>query len=229
MSFGRHSRRARAAQHLRLVERPGRARGRACPGASIAAVAFLLDSGRIGGGCTADLTPDLLAGLEKGGRVRPVGDAYCTTVYGTTTGTRARLESLCVGPFSHHNVLVATDEENLLSLGYLSRYAVTFDFPAGVLYLEQGKRFAEPDEADKSGLHFLRAGGRTVVKGVDEGSPAARCGIKAEDVLLEIAGVRADRGALEPLRRLLRAPRKEVRIRLKRGEKEILVSVPLTG
>lgn len=72
-----------------------------------------------------------------------------------------------------------------------------------------------------SGLHLLRVRGETVVHSVDDGSPAARCGIRPMDVILDVDGVRAEKCSLFGLRRTLCDEGRVVRISAWRGAERI--------
>ncbi|HZY85164.1 MAG TPA: S1C family serine protease, partial [Gemmataceae bacterium] len=80
---------------------------------------------------------------------------------------------------------------------------------------------------DLSGMHFLRAEGKTVVKKVDEGSPAAICGVRAGDELLVVGDCRTAESRLHALRLLLCAEGKRVRVGLRRAGRELEVSLTL--
>jgi hypothetical protein len=57
---------------------------------------------------------------------------------------KARLDVFQVGSFKHTGLeFIDDDSDNLLGMGYLSRYAVTLDFQNDFMYLKEGKRFAE--------------------------------------------------------------------------------------
>jgi hypothetical protein len=187
---------------------------------------FLVDTGNTGN-ISGDLREDLFQKLLKRGAIQKSGRNLREGASGTTVQTRGHLGALSVGPFRHRGlVFSAPCSENSLGLQYLARYVVTFDFPGGVMYLKEGKRFADRDREDASGLHFQRVGGRTVVVRVDEGSPAALGGLRAQDVILQIDGRNASEGCLQPLRQLLCAQGQRVQVRIRRGEEER--DVPLT-
>ena len=111
------------------------------------------------------------------------------------------------------------DATSSLGLAFLRRHVAIFDFPNGVLYLQPGQHFHDADEADMSGLHLLREGGRTFVHSVDEGSPAAAAGIKAGDVLVRLNGESVPAKTMRDIRQQLRAmDGAEVALELLRAE-----------
>jgi C-terminal processing protease CtpA/Prc len=88
----------------------------------------------------------------------------------------------------------------------LNRFTLTFDFPAGKLYLEKGKRFAESFIGPRTGFSgALESDGTYSIKTVLAGSPASEAGLVVGDLLLSIDGkpVRAlgVHGIREALRR----------------------------
>jgi C-terminal processing protease CtpA/Prc len=92
-----------------------------------------------------------------------------------------------------------------LGLSFLSRHIVTLDFPNNRIYLKKGKGFKKDDETDMSGLHLLRISNQTVVYSVDEGSPAQKAGIRANDIILKVGDKDANTYDILELRRLLRS------------------------
>lgn len=110
---------------------------------------------------------------------------------------------------------------NMIGLGFLSRFLVTVDFPKGVMYLKKGRRFNEPDYWDRTGLHLIRTGGKTVIHSVDKESPAATSGLRPGDAVDRIAGTAADKNSLFQLRRILSTADKQVRVTVQRGDQRI--------
>jgi len=118
----------------------------------------------------------------------------------------ARAAKLTVGEFDLPNSLIGEGTKNLLGMGVLSRFRVTFDFPNNKMYLAKGKRFAEPETWDLSGLHLLRKGGKTIVHSVDKGSAADIAGIKTGNRIAEFDGRAADSVDMFDLRKRLTVP-----------------------
>ncbi len=87
----------------------------------------------------------------------------------------------------------------------LGRFIVTFDFPAGTLYLEKGKRFAEPFVGPRAGFSgVLESDGTYTIKTVTAGSPAAEAGLVVGDVLLGIDGTPVKALGVHGIRAMLR-------------------------
>jgi PDZ domain/Aspartyl protease len=148
---------------------------------------FMLDTGMVGpdSGC---LDASLLADLTKKEVFCTVGESLSETAAGTKASKLARGKQISVGDFTIDGPVFSEGSRNVLGFGALSRFVVTFDFPNGVMYLKKGKRFAEPDMWNISGLHVLRRQGQTVVHSVDKGSPAATRGIQANDKIAKVDG-----------------------------------------
>jgi PDZ domain-containing protein/aspartyl protease len=190
-------------------------------------VPFLIDTGLSGYG-SGDLRPDLCETLVALHRMKRVGKGLVQTGSGAGKESRLRLESLTVGKITHRGLIFSSpSQDNSLGLNFWSRHLVTFDFPRCVVYLEKGGRFDAPDGLDRSGLHILRGGGRTVVDSVDEGSAAAQSGIRPGDELVRVGGLNAAECRLWSLRRLLCSEGKKVQMTVKRGSEELAVILPL--
>jgi hypothetical protein len=76
------------------------------------------------------------------------------------------------------------------ALDYLSRYRVTIDFPNQRLYLAKGKHFADYDRGRTTGLNYLFKPRGIVIESVDEEGPAYAAGVRAQDILVELCGIR---------------------------------------
>lgn len=115
------------------------------------------------------------------------GPAHHATSAGGLSASRSVLLSrLEVGPHRHENVLCDSDSMPALGLRYLSRYVVTFDFPRGLLYLREGKRFSVPDSRGMSGIAPLRCPDDFVVSRILPGSRADLAGIQVGDRIKQV-------------------------------------------
>jgi len=185
---------------------------------------FLIDTGSMYFG---NMKKELLEALAKGGKARKVGGSLTAGLGGTEANGKWLVESLSVAGLEHRHIVMTQTRDNLLGLGFWSRYVVTFDFPKGVMYLKKSNRACRPNDLDMSGLHILRVEGKTVVHSVDDGSPAAVSGISPNDVLVSIAGDKTDQLSMFALRRRLCCEGKELRITIMRGEETIEVTTVL--
>ena len=135
-----------------------------------------------------------------------IGGAFAETV--------CRLDSLELGPFrftepvagltTHHQGGAGSLEiQGNIGTTVLERFACTFDYAHGTLWLEPGARYAQREAFTRSGLWFTRWAGVVVVFGVVKHSPAADAGLKVRDAIRAINGRRIERWTPEELDRLL--------------------------
>lgn len=189
-------------------------------------VKFLVDTG-YGGRGSGDLTDELMNQLLASKHAVKANECLATDAGSTKTSLLAKLDHLTVGKMSHRRLVFGRGTMNLLSLSYLSRYTVTFDFPNSVLYLQKGRSYSDPDLLDMSGLHFLRDEGKTVIAAVDRGSPADLAGIMPGDTIVAMGGRAAEQTSLFQLRRQLCAEGQRVPLTIRRGERVYETSLAL--
>jgi predicted metalloprotease with PDZ domain len=107
------------------------------------------------------------------------------------------MQRLEIGPYGWARPIVAlsgatsgafTSEDYAGNIGnqILQRFTCTLDYERRVLYIEPGARYAEPDEFPRAGFQLARFGDRIVVFDVLEGSPAARAGLREQDLVIAI-------------------------------------------
>ena len=91
-----------------------------------------------------------------------------------------------------------TSEDYAGNLGnrFFDRFTCTLDYERRQLYLEPGRRYAEPDVFPRGGVLCARLDGRLAVVEVIPDSPAAAAGVKGGDVLIALDGTAA--AALTP-------------------------------
>ncbi|HXU51486.1 MAG TPA: PDZ domain-containing protein [Casimicrobiaceae bacterium] len=107
--------------------------------------------------------------------------------------------------------------------GVLSRFAVVLDYADEAAWLEPNPA-AGADAFDRSGAFVERAANGIAVVDVVAGSPAAKAGLKAGDVIAAIDGAPAARVTLDALRMRLRAaPGSKVKLKLASGRTVTLV------
>lgn len=190
---------------------------------------FLVDTGCSPGGGTGLLEAETYNALARQGKIKPLDTALAGSLSGPSLRRRGRAAAVELAGHRHTDLIFSESQRNILGLGYWSRYVATFDFPGGSIYLKKAGRFDQPDTHDLSGLTFLRAGGRTVVVAVEEDSPAARAGVRPQDVILRVNGEKVEGVPLTPLRRLLAVRGAKVSLLLGRGGQEREVSFVLPG
>jgi hypothetical protein len=187
---------------------------------------FLVDTGFVGS--SALIQPDLVDRLQRTKNLRLVnGLGLAETFGGKITNRMGLLNSLALGDFTRKGVIADEGKLNLLGLEYWRRFHVTFDFPAGQVYLAKNRHFDRQDRFDLSGLHFRKIDGNVVIELVDPGSPADICSVKAKDMIQSANGKLVDSMRLHTLRLLLRQENEQVRLTLRRGTREFAVTIPL--
>lgn len=181
---------------------------------------FLVGTGCVPGGGTGLMRADTFDALAKQGRVRPIDTVLAESLSASALRRRGRVADTELAGHRHSDLIFSTSQRNILGINYWARYVATFDFPGGAIYLKKSSRFDQPDTHDLSGLTVVRVGGRTVVVAVDDGTPAARAGIRPDDVILKVNGTNAGDVALAVLRRLLAEKGAKVTVLLTRGGEE---------
>lgn len=188
---------------------------------------FLVDTGCAPGGGTGLMRADAFDALGGRGRLSPIDTALATSLASQSVRRRGRVAEVELGGHRHSGLIFSTSQMNVLGVNYWSRYVATFDFVGGAVYLKKSSRFDQPDTHDLSGLSVVRVGGRTVVVAVDDGTPAARAGIRIQDVILKVNGTNAGYMTLTAVRRLLAVKGAKVTLVLTRGGEERAMSVTL--
>jgi hypothetical protein len=168
---------------------------------------FLIDTGcrTITAGMLREEVCEQLTDL---GRMKPISTPKSSgklwSLGGTISTRSGKIDRFNLGPFSHERLIfshraedgpddvllrLVYGDKNVLGLGYLSRYVVTFDFARSAMYLKPGREYTRQDRHDLAGIRIARVEGKTVVTNVDEGAPAGVAGMKEADEILEIDGV----------------------------------------
>ena len=162
-------------------------------------VDFVIDTGANStGGLSNDIFDQILSEKKL-----KTSEILFATASGVIRKREIRIDSLSVGSFKYAEFIFGEANWSHLGLLFLSRHIVTLDFPNNRIYLKKGKGFKKNDETDMSGLHLLRISNKTVVYSVDEGSPAQKAGIKANDIILKLNDKDANQYDMSELRRLL--------------------------
>jgi hypothetical protein len=149
--------------------------------------------------------------------------AYETDDVGIIRGT------FSVGDFQTNGERVLLDRENMIGLQYLSRYLVTFDFAAGIMYLKPGKQFHRIDGIDVSGLELGWKQGKLEILAVRRMSAAYNAGLEVGDVITQVGDVRADRSQTAAIKKLLQGEDQTIKVKRLRGTTESVVEMTLTA
>jgi hypothetical protein len=128
---------------------------------------------------------ETITGQGLGGH--SVGEAVRT---GTLTlGEHSLKDAVAFLSADKSGALADSGTVGLLGGEALSRFTVTFDFPAGKLYLEKNAHFGEPFVGPRAGFSgTLEVDGTYLVRTVTPGSPAQQAGIQIGDRIIAIGG-----------------------------------------
>jgi len=163
--------------------------------------------------------------LDRAGTLLP---AWSRGVGGIAEARTARFGALRVGGFTLPAPIASlalvqgssrADSAGRLGGDLFRRLTIRLDYAGRRVSVAPGAAFAEPFEADMSGLSLVEEGGTMTIWHVAGGTPAAAAGIAAGDRLLAIDG--APPPTLEAARLALRSDGATRRLRLLRGGREI--------
>jgi hypothetical protein len=175
---------------------------------------FQVDTGALG--VDGLLAENLYERLSRFGKVARLGQVWSLSHGHEGNVDYGKLACLKLGSFEHCGLAIEPARLCCLGLSFLSRYQVTFDFPAACLYLRKGEQFHRPTSINRSGLLLRRISGKLVVTDVQAKSPAAEAGIKVDDEILSIAGQSAKKTRKPKLGNLLSEASQPVSVELKR-------------
>ena len=112
----------------------------------------------------------------------------------------------------------------------LRHFHLFLNYPEQKIILEEGKNFNFAYPSDKSGLIIGRAeNNQPMISFISNNSPAARAGLVAGDVIIEMAGrTVGPNHPIVPLRLILRGPAgTSIPIKVQREERVVTVNIPL--
>jgi len=130
--------------------------------------------------------------LRDVGVLSPMGSSLGADVIGRSTRTLYRGKRIVVAGHEVPSLILSESRNsNVLGLGFWSRFSLTLDFPNRTAYVRRGPNFDRPDRWNGSGMHLSRRGDRIYVSSIDAGGNAEKAGIRADDVVIRVAGVAA--------------------------------------
>ena len=145
-----------------------------------------------------------------------------------------RVSSLELGPHRLTEIVTAFPDRpqgsanGAIGMGILSRFVVTFDYVNQRMLLRPSSSFADPFEYNMTGLILRpRDGGQLSVKGVIDGSPAARRGIRHGDLIVAIDGRQLVHNDGRVARDLLRQENRSVVLTIERAGEKFDVTIKL--
>ncbi len=157
---------------------------------------FRLD---VGSGSAVDLHGPFVERHGLPGKVGKTLEVMGGGFGGTFMALLCRMKQLEIGPYAVKQPLVSLSQAatgGLTSQDYagnignqvLERFRCTFDYERRMVYLEPGKRFAEPDRFSLAGVQFARFGDVVQAMRVLPGSAAEAAGIHEHDQVVSIDG-----------------------------------------
>jgi hypothetical protein len=166
-------------------------------------VQCIVDTGYSG---TISLNSELYSELLGEGAITPVGEHLTAQVNGHRSARKGRLSKLAIGPFQHDNLLILDGGTlNLIGLGYLRRYQVTFDLGRERLFLLKGDNYADRDkERSAVGIGLLRNYGMTEIIFVEDNSAAQKAGLAIHDQLMAVNGTAIHNQPIAEIHSLIR-------------------------
>jgi hypothetical protein len=189
---------------------------------------FVVSTGRAGS--ALELRNELFGELVEKRQVRILDKDKGITRSGSRLYQFGRLDAVQVGKFRHEGLIVNGSEQNAMSLSYLSRYVVTFDFPRNKLYLKKGRTFDVPDD------HFTlwdvtvdRDSEKVVVREVGGYGPARRIGLRAGDVIESINDCSTRRLSNWQVRRLFGREGRPLKAVVLRGTERLTLETGATA
>lgn len=176
--------------------------GPAGPGAGLA-LQFRVDTGWANY-ISGSLEEDVLRSLVESGDLHVVGSSTVASLRGVTQQRTGQGHRLSLGRFAVERPVFNEATDNILGIGFWSRFVVTFDFPGKRVYLRRGANYSDRDLCwNLSGIRIERREGSVVVSRVTVVSPGAAVGIRPGDTLLQIGDLHAETASLFELRRAL--------------------------
>lgn len=186
---------------------------------------FLIDTGYVSATFGAlDFEPfDILV---ECGAIEPLSGSYSSRAFSRSFRVSVgRLRTIEFEGFRHKNELFCREPARpSLGIAFLSRYVATFDFPNSVVYLRPGRRIAQLDRLDKSGIYLQRKDGQIVVDEVRPDSPGDLSGFKRGDTLLSIDQSSLSGWSFYRVHRLFSIPGNHAVV-IRRAEKEIVLNL----
>ncbi len=199
---------------------------------------FLVDTG--GGWVTAVLTTPFAKARNFPARQdKVVVDRSLAGLGGEIELLLSRAKTLRIGKLVMPNpviyssrddagALASTEFDGVIGSEVLRRFKVIFDYPRRRLILEPNARFADPFEAEMSGIRLRASGERfrtyQVFQLIDN-SPATQAGLRIGDVLIDIDDRSAARYSMDEIYEMFKQAGREYKLKLRRGRRRFEVKL----
>jgi hypothetical protein len=152
---------------------------------------------------------------------------------GDINGVLGRIPTFNVGKYSFHKVLASFPESGVYNKNIkrgsrsgtiggelLARLNPTFDYINEYIYIEKSKNFRMPFKHDMSGI-FMEAKGPNlellVITNLKADSPAAKAGLKKNDIISKINGQNVNELGISKVNRVLRSkPGRKIKLKIVR-------------
>lgn len=196
---------------------------------------FTIDTGLIGG--TGSLDAATFGSLSNRMFVKRVGVSDQTDL---GAGARrinelSRIPFLKIAQFTHTDLVFAHhpgEVGNLLGLGFLLRYIVTFDLARRSIYLKPSKIAGKPDRGpaaatDRVGMWIRRENRGVIVTNVLPGGAASSAGVRRSDILLKVDGRDVSKLRMFSIYKQFLAARDMIRLTLWRNHRVLTLTLRL--
>lgn len=163
------------------------------------------------------LPKDAFDALVRRGSITEVHATVTQSIGGSSHHREGTVARLSVAGFEHRAQMFDDGAQDVgsLSLGYLSRFTATFDFPDRALYLAKGKQFDRTFPMNTLGLDAYPYSEGLLVVDVDPDSRGAKCGIEYGHQIVEIDGRPTKGCTLYASRMLLNDPPEGTRLKIR--------------
>ena len=186
---------------------------------------FLIDTGSL---TELTLRANTFDFLESVGEITRVREIVVVSAKGPVRRKEGVISAVKLDDWTHKEIIVSRGSTfNIVGLNYLNRYTATIDFPRNRLFLKPGKRFSEKSRRTCLGVGIYNQKDSVALKYVIAHSPAAKAGLKADDIIESVDGEKVTGTDLYSLRRLFEKDGKTVALSVRRESRVASVKIKL--
>lgn len=163
---------------------------------------------------------------------------------GIITGKYSHIPQICFGDFCLRNAIVSfpdsatitgivsnSKRDGTVGSQLLSRFNLFIDYKQRKFYFKPNSNFKKPYTYNVAGIEIIQYSPLIPVIEVMDvwaNSPAAHAGVKRDDQIIEINGIRAFQMSIGEIRRIFETPSKRtLNLTLKREKEEIMVKIDM--